>query len=469
MLSLRSQLAREAAALYGFVDSISALCCQIPQSVAFTEPSMRFFGHIDDLACATKKHLEHFPARDVDAGTEEDFHHTRDELLTIRRAWQQLHRFIKSAVDADTLNQPTALVMAMLRRTKELPSMETADFAIFHTEKFDYLQVNPSSIRKVVQELAFIVSADEGFPKGLGLIGIPSSQGKSFFLNCLVAHEIGEYVFAEKSLINLLQPEAEVALEAAGGEAYKKGDKTGKSFQVDTVLGWAKELFCDLFAVQLVGPCYTLAYIELFDLPNLLDRAGSVSTSTARPPIRFYNLHPSHPFRVKYQADLLKRLDWWPHLQKLDSRYIRVLEALIALDDQEFTTGETDEKRLLVEAFYKIIPEVSAQLGKVTGNLDSKVHEFGQINEDAMAYLEEGIVPSTINIEVEKDKFQRVTPSSICLVNCSACFYLGHIDKLMLRIEMQDTECTMQRVAWVRKLESWTAKALEDVALLNET
>ena len=115
------------------------------------------------------------------------------------------------------------------------------------------------------------------------------------------AHEIAEYVYAENSLNNLLQPEAEVALQGVLGQEYESRDKTQKSSCIDTVLGWAKELFCDLFAVQLIGPSYTLAYVELFDLPNLLDRGGSVAISTARPPMRFYDKHPSHPFRVKHQ------------------------------------------------------------------------------------------------------------------------------------------------------------------------
>jgi len=362
---------------------------------------MRFFRHVDHLASATKKHLESFPAKDVQEGTEEDFHHVRDELRTIRRAWQELHQFVKSATDADTLNQPNALIAAMLSRTRELPGLEHTDFAIFHTDTFNYLQVNPSSIRTTLKELAFIVAAEEGFPAGLGLIGIPSTQGKSLFLNCLVAHEIAEYVYAENSLNNLLQPEAEVALQGVLGQEYESRDKTQKSSCIDTVLGWAKELFCDLFAVQLIGPSYTLAYVELFDLPNLLDRGGSVAISTARPPMRFYDKHPSHPFRVKHQADLLKRLDWWPHLQKLDSRYVRVLESRVALDDNQIN-GKIDGENPMVEAFFKILPEISAHLGKITGKLDSGVHEFGQLREHVTAYLKEGIVPSTVNIEVRQ-------------------------------------------------------------------
>ena len=38
----------------------------------------------------------------------------------------------------------------------------------------------------------------------------------------------------------------------------------------------------------------------------------------------------------------------------------------------------------------------------------------------------------------------------------------------MGRVEGQDKECAERRVYWIRKLESWTSKALEDIALLSE-
>src|SRR6266849_4279755 len=467
MLPLRNQLVREASALYGFVDSVSAHCSHVPQSVAFTESSARFFQHIDQLAAATKRHLAAFPTGDVETASEDEFHQTRDELLTIRRAWQELHQCIKPAVDADTLNQPSALVSAMLNRAKKLPGLQDADFAIFHTDSFAYLQVNPTSIRGALRELAFIVSAEE-FPAGLGLIGIPSTQGSALFLNCLVAHEIGEYVYAEKSLNNYLQPEAEAALEEVFGEEYRKESKTDTSYLIDTVLGWGKELFCDLFAVYLVGPCYTFAYVELFDLPNLLDKSGAIATSKARPPIRFYALHPSHPFRVKYQADLLKRLDWWPHLRDINSRSVRVLEALMRLDDNDFVNADDIGRKPLIQAFFKILPEITGQLGHLVGAIDTGVHEFDQLRKHVGAYLREGIVPSTITIEDRPGETQQITPGSVALLNCFTCFYLEHIEKLMGRVEGQSPTSAEQRVYWFRKLESWTSKALVDITLFSQ-
>jgi hypothetical protein len=466
MLSIRDQLVREASALYGFVDSISAQCSRIPQSVAFTESSTRFFQHVDHLATATKEHLAVFPEDHIEAVTEEEFHETRAELCTIRNVWKELHQFIKPATDADTLNQPTALVAAMLGRAKLLPELQDADFAIFHTDSFDYLQVNPTSIRDLIRGLAFIVGAQE-FPPGLALIGIPSTQGNALFLNCLLAHEVGEYAYSQKSLNNQLQPEVEAALHTVYGDEYEKLEKTERSYFVDTILGWGRELFCDLFAVYLIGPCYTCAYVELFDLPNLLSKSGAEITKTALPRIRFYKHHPSHPFRVKYQADLLKRLDWWPHLRGIDSRSVRVLEALMELKDEDFVEAEEVGRRPLIHAFFQIVPEISSQLGKLVGALDPGVHEFGQLRQYVGYYLREGIVPSTITVDDKSAQSRLVIPSSVTLLNCFTCFYLEQIDELMQRIEGQDLGSPQQRLYWTRKLEGWTSKALVDITLFN--
>jgi hypothetical protein len=281
MLSIGDQLVREVSALYGFVDSTSILCSRVPQSVAFTEPSFKFFQHVGKLAAATKSHLSAFDIAKAESANEDDFHEMRDELRTIRSAWKELHQFIKSAIDADTLNQPSALISFMVSRLRQIQGLSDTDFAIFHTDKFNYLQVNPTSIRETLKELIFIVGGEE-FPPSLGLIGIPGTQGSSVLMNCLVAHEIGEYVYAEKQLINHFQPEVETALGLVFGTEYPSLPRTTKSFYIDTVLKWSKELFCDLFAVYLVGPSYTIAYIELFDLLNLLDKDGAIKA-----------LHPS--------------------------------------------------------------------------------------------------------------------------------------------------------------------------------
>ena len=468
MLSIGDQLVREISALYGFVDSISVLCSRVPQSVAFTEPSFKFFQHVGKLAAASKSHLLSFDVGKAESANDDDFHEMRDELRTIRSAWKELHKFIKAAIDADTLNQPSALISFMVARMRQLPGMSAADFAIFHTDEFNYLQVNPTSIRQALKDFVFIVGGEE-FSSSLGLIGIPGTQGSSVLMNCLVAHEIGEYVYAEKQLHNHFQPEVKTALGLVFGAEYTGISKTDKSFYIDRVLNWIKELFCDLFAVYLVGPSYTIAYLELFDLLNLLDKGGAIKNTAPQPPVRFYSAHPSHPFRVKHQTDLLKKLDWWPHLRNIDSRYIRVMDALSALDDDtSFVDPKDGINKRLVESFLKVLPEVGTLLGKLMGSLDPGVHEFSELYIDIRAYFSEGIVPSTIVSDRAGNEPVVIRPPGMALLNSFACFYLGDIEKIMNRVGQKPTSIE-QRVYWSKKLESWTSKALEDIALFSET
>ena len=106
-------------------------------------------------------------------------------------------------------------------------------------------------------------------------------------------------------------------------------------------------------------------------------------------------------------------------------------------------------------------------MGKIIGALDSGVHEFGQLRKHVADYLQEGIVPSTIRIEVGEGESEQAMPNSVALLNCFTCFYLENIEKLMGRVEDQDPNSPEKRVYWIRKLESWTSKALEDIALLR--
>jgi hypothetical protein len=356
-VSIREEVAREISALYGFIQSVSAACLQPPRSAAYTDFSERFFEYILRLSERSLEYLSSYPV-EVE-GTDEDFQDSRRELSIIRRAWRELHRFIKPAVDADTLNQPTALVEAMLSRLEQIPGFEGTEFAIFHTDEFNYFQVSPVLMARAVDGLAAIVGAQDLLKPAL--IGIPSSQGASLFLNCLVAHEIGHHAFGKKSVRPWLVAEIETALAQVIGDKYSKGNLPDRSTTIDLLAQWAEELFCDLFAVYLVGPCYSFAYVELYDVSSILDRHGAMANGEMRP---FYPLYPSDLFRVRQQALLLKSLDWWKHVAPIESRCSRTLEALLRLSDQDFVDAEKEERKPIVEVFLRIVPEVSAQIGQ---------------------------------------------------------------------------------------------------------
>jgi hypothetical protein len=478
MRPLRDHIQREVASLYAFVDAISRACSPAPQSVSYSESSSRFFDYIGHVADKTKDHIEGFEAHSEDS--DEDFEVARAELCTIKASWRELHSFIKPSADADTLNQPTALLNAFIDRLQLVPGFDSTSFAIFHTDAFHYLQANPAQTAEVVGQLARIVDAIP-FDKNLGLIGIPNSQGDALFINCLIAHEIGEYVFAKHNLDAALAPRVTAALGQRLGDSFNKSDRTDQSKILKAVLGWSKEVFCDLFAIRFVGPCYSFAYIDLFDLPNLLDKSGTKIVDDREPPLPFYSSHPSHPFRVRAQAQMLQEEGWWDFFKNIDARQCALVNALLALKDETFLDaeraahGNDDQSRVnWVEALIDVLPEVKKHVVKATDGLDSGVHEFNQLAEIVCDYLRNGIVPSTLTLkspapEGGAEMYVEVHPSAITLINSAYTLYISDIEGLMSKIKDQSQSSAQKRSYWMKRVENWTAKSLEDIALLRRS
>jgi hypothetical protein len=466
---LRDQLQREAASLYAFVETVSRTCAPPSQAVSYSESSTKFFRQISLLAERTKQHIANFEQHADDNA--EEFVESRTELSTLRSAWRELHQFIKPSADADTLNQPTALIVVLVNRLRELPRFGSTDFVIFHTDSFDYAQANPQATEEIVAQLARIVDADQ-IPTDLGLIGIPNSQGNALFLNCLLAHEIGEYAYAKRRDIEaILAGEAEAALRNHMGKEFTAKPLVEQTFMRTTVLQWAKEIFCDLFAVRLIGPSYSFAYIELFDLPNLLSKDGTLAVGgNLKPPIRMYPTHPSHPFRVKEQVELLKEEGWWDLINNFDSRQCTVLKALLELSPNTFLEAERaagGNRMAFLKALLDVRPEVKKKVVEVTNGIDSRLNEYIELRKPIAEYLGNGIVPSTLIVREPSSELRQVHPTPITLLNASYQFYLEGVEDLMDRIEGQDLSSAHDRAVWMRKIENWTAKALEDVALLR--
>jgi len=229
---------------------------------------------------------------------------------------------------------------------------------------------------------------------------------------------------------------------------------------------WSEELFCDLLAVYLVGPAYSYAYVELFDISVILDRKNSIAADEIRP---FHPAYPSDLFRVRQQAELLKRLDWWKHVSVVQSRSARTLEASLSVGEADFIAVEADQRKPLVEAFTRVLPEISSQLGKIAGAWDTGVYQFAELWTTIAEYLDQGVVPSSINVRTGPGKYEIAIPSALTLVNASFRYYLERIEKLMSAVKDQDPTVAEKRVYWINRLQSWTAKALEDIALCEKT
>lgn len=458
----REDVRHDAVALYRFVESICSFCGTPSESPAYLQASRDFLSCIKDLGEKTKDYLLSFhqrlPADPLDYGV------YRQELTTLRYSWFEIHRRVKPVSDADTLHLPSPLIQVLVRRLRSIPDFSRADFAVFHTEKLNFLQVVATGIRDTISGIASITGG-KSLSDDLGLIGIPYSQAQSVFLNCLIAHEMAHFVFGEKQLRNALAPKIITALNTKLASTAPSINPPRRHWLARIFADLLEELFCDSFAIRFIGPCYSFAFIEIFDLGNVIDTAGGISPG-ATPSFEFSESHPADLYRIKRHAELLSQLGWWNHIDKSSSLHVKVLTKARSLTDDLFTLSlfQPWEKEIL-SVFFSLIPEIESFCNSILSKLDSGLVEYGELAEPVSKLLLHGVVPSTI---LDPKTGQNRVPGPITVLNAAFLAYLDRLAELMNRIEGQDLDAVTARVRWTEKLEMWALKALEDHELATQ-
>jgi hypothetical protein len=452
----------DAACLYRFVDTIRTTCDLGRGYPAYSDASREFLIFIGRLADATKEYVSKFPSKMPSKSAEYPVY--RQELLTLRDAWYEVHRRVKPIADADTLHVPSALIGSVVRRLRSVPRFQNTRLAILHTELLNYLQVVGSRIRVTATSISALVGAPS-FPLNLGLIGIPYSQCESVFLNCLIAHEIGHFVFGELSLKNTLGTKARVILDTVFAPISATLKPT-EGWRISSLLAeWTEELFCDLFAVRLIGPCYTFAFVEIFDLANVLHRDGKLNTSAAALSLVFGDSHPADLYRVNKQVELLRSLGWWDEIKDSHSTVQKVLGNSALLTVASFAIPSFAHVQLqMLEALDRVTSEITIAVENSLAGLDSGVSEYTQLKNIVKEYLHHGVVPSMVP---DPNSGNRKSPNPVTILNVAYQIYLDSLPELMSRIEGQDASSVVARTAWTQRLESWTLKALDDLELIS--
>jgi hypothetical protein len=470
-MSLHEETLQDATSLLHFVDSISLVCDDGELTAAYPQSTTKFFQYIRQLATATRTHLDKFASRiPQDLSQFPDF---RRELFSIRSGWMALHSFVQATVDADTLRLPTPMVDGLLSRFRQITGFADTQFAVFHVDDLNYLQVKSSHLRTIGDDLSAIVGASE-FPKDLGLIGIPYSQSRSVFLNCLIPHEMGHFVYQTKGFRSALLPEIVQKLADVAGTEFTAASAELQSWHRDRLASWAEEIFCDSFACWLIGPCYSLAYIELFDLCRALLPTSTLDSTEVDSSGQFNESHPADLFRLKHHVNVLEIVGWWQEWKTYKIRHMNLLSEIRQLPSStffcEFGMGMDP---FLIPAFEAVLPSVIMKLKDVMNNIEVGVGEFASLSDDIERYLANGVVPSTRN---RKQKGPRLWgrkrssthyPSTVTLLNAGYKFYLQGLDELILGIHNEKLPVIDTRLKWMHKLEAWLLKAIEDHLLLN--
>lgn len=463
MADLKATLRQDAASLQQFVNTIADHCERRNSAAAYLQSSERFFSYIVKLAASTRSFLTQSLESRTDA---KDLLDLRSDISVLRAGWRFLHGFVKPVLDADTLRLPCSLVLGLTSRFREIPQFSDTEFVIYHTDEFNYFNVKLSVLKPGADRIAGLVSGPS-FPDKLGLIGIPYSQASSMFMNCLIPHEMGHHVFGQLALSLKFKAQLEQELIARFGVSLSA---EARLQIVERLAFWTEEIFCDLFAVRLVGFCFSLAFVELFDVSTVLEENSVYSPARATGKTEFLQ-YPPDLFRLRQQVAVLQQDKWWLNLQKIDSHYIRTFEAATALRDQDFGFLELRnyftniDPAVVLSAFYGVIPTIFSELDKITSGLRLGTDGWESTDKGIALYLRNGIVPSSIRLEASGAN--TIHPEPVSLLNASYKFYLEGLDDLIANIEGAEVINVGDRTKWAKKVELWTAKAIEDVMLMT--
>jgi hypothetical protein len=217
---------------------------------------------------------------------------------------------------------------------------------------------------------------------------------------------------------------------------------------------------------MLIGPCYTYAFIEAYDLSVVLDSSGALLDEMVPGLLQFYETYPSFIFRLQQQSVLLRGLPWWARIDQNLSRSASLLKAIRDVPMETHVEGN-EPHGANIRVLEAILPDVRQTIGVAFDGVDDGFAEFTQLNSKVQDYLANGVVPSTLNIRKgdKPEDTDTFTASPLVLLNSGVEFYLTRIDELMGSIKGEDLNSYPKRLHWIRRVEEWVAKAIEDQSL----
>jgi hypothetical protein len=316
----------------------------------------------------------------------------------------------------------------------------------------DRYKMPHSGIKEAATNLSAIIP-NAPFPPNLGFVELPYSQGPSFFNNLVIYHEIGHFVYEELS--NADPPVAASEMIACLRKNLKRNfdtlDRNSQVYLFNVLQNWVQEVFCDLFAVRLIGPAFTFASVELFGLLGLMD-------TTAQ--IQFRSSHPAQACRFSEQLRQLQADGWWDLVKDMPAEQPQLVSTIAnrPSTDYQLDLGDGPVADFgLIPAFLDLLPAIRDSVRGLTDGARGKADDFRRYRDHIEKCLEHGIVPSA------PTDFDNVTvPDPIAVINAAFCFYLSALPKLMGNLEEQDSKNLEHRSHWTRRLEMWTMKAIED-------
>lgn len=356
----------ESASLWSLVDSIEQHVRRQLASHTYAVATEKFFEYVKQLVDGTKRF---FDSQLI--VSEPGINPARLRLATIRGYWRLLHELIKPAGDAHSLTAPAALIEFAAEQIRGIPSLESALVVVSLSPRLMYHQTGHTGIAELGRQIEGMIPTAT-FPKQLGFVALPYSQGTGFFANLLLYHELGHFVFEELSSSSQALIDLDARLAAETDDAFKnRASNAGiRAFALQVIRSWTHEVFCDLFALHMIGPAFSFAFVDLL---NLLDILGAPTT------ISFNESHPAPACRFREHLQALKTLGWWSLLDDVKAPQKETIERLASHGNDDYRLdlhGDLVKDELLVPAFLRVLPEISISAQALTSAISVPAEEF---------------------------------------------------------------------------------------------
>jgi len=448
-------LLNDAASLSRFVRYLRRFCQERKASHRYIPSSQVFFTYIDNLAGETEAFLQ----RVVDQAETSAWglKAQRLRLALVKRVWTWLHGLIKPVADAHTLRVPCPLLILLQRQLRAIGPFSYCQVVTLLSPDLNYFQYRTGPLSELDTQLRLFLPNAPAFPRELAFVAIPYSQGHCLFTNVLLYHEVGHFVFATLESAGRLLPDVNQALASVLGAPFESLEEPAKEWLRGHLLAWSEETYCDLFALSLVGPAYSLASIELFNLLALLEEPDS---------LRFTKEHPAEAYRFAEQLWYLQATGWWKASGEPRTEHHARIEVLASKPEANYKYPEVNAPApvgdLLIQAFLRLRQRVRGLVEETCGGLSSRVDAFTKYGPTIRKYLLNATVPSTLTIGGESHH-----PDPVAIVNASLLFSLASLTALRQRIKGYQPGDVADHGDVAGRVEVWAMKAIEDCALLN--
>lgn len=369
-------------------------------------------------------------------------------LSSIIQGWELLHTFIKPVLDADALHVPYPLIRFLSEHIGRLKVVKGAKFVIEISPELNYFQHPHTRLKGAMKFLKTLIHGPD-IKERLGFLGLPCSQYKNFFMNCLLYHEVGHFIAEEANVFST--EELDKLTSQLKNIFHQYANWAARRIHV-----WMEELFADLVAVRLLGPAYTLSYMELLRLVTDLSLEQMQTFDVD---------HPADALRFREQLKILKDDGWekqfsqlsqWEELLKI-SQLKKTTYKPPKEDDPDMIKVWKELMNFLCEE--EIIEKIHSEVSELVLDRENPYKHFEEFVDIILQCLQHGIVPS-----VKKNAHN---PHPVAIINGAVLFRFSEIRELYQKIKKISDNNVNERAFLEERLETWCLKGIEDWLIEN--